>query len=109
MKLFVSYAFGAYRDAFCTGLLPFGGHQQGGIALGISIGLRGHRGGDQTVAVLDQCMTEIRQLRFFAIALFIGTRLRIGGRLMGLVRALLPMEVRTVTIVRTILLAEALL
>ncbi len=69
----------AYRDAFCTGLLPFVEHQQGGIALGMSIALRGHRGGDQTVTVLDQCMTEIRQLRLFAIAYLIETRIRIGG------------------------------
>jgi len=70
---------GAYRHAFCTGLLPFVEHHQVGIALGMSIGLRGHRGGDQTVAVLVQCMNEIRQLR-----------LRIGGLLMGLVRVLCP-------------------
>ena len=62
---------GAYRGAFCTVLLPFVEHQQGGIALGLPMGVRGHRDGDQTVTVLDQCMTEIRQLRLFAIAFLI--------------------------------------
>ncbi len=34
-------------------------HHQGGIALGIAVGVSGHRCGDQTVAVLQQSMAEI--------------------------------------------------
>ena len=77
------------RDTSRTGRSPFVEYQQGGVALGMGC----HRGGDQAVTFLDQRITGIGQLRLLAIAFLVETRLRIGGRLMGLVRPLLPMKV----------------
>ena len=82
--------------------------QQSGFALGIAIGLGGHRGGDQAVTVLHQRMAEIGQMRLLAVALLVEPGVRIGGRSMGLVRALLTVEVRAVAI-GAVLLTEALL
>ena len=82
--------------------------QQRGFGLGIAIGLSGHRGGDQAVAVLHQRVAEIGQVRFLAIALLVEPGIRISRRFMRLVGALLPVEVRAVAI-GAVLLAEALL
>src|SRR5450755_3290746 len=60
---------GAHSDATCTALLLLGQHQQRGIALGIAISMSHHRSGDQPVAVLNQGMAKITQLRLLAVAL----------------------------------------
>ncbi len=62
---------GTHRDAPRAALLLFGKHQQRRIALGISVGVRHHRSGDQTVAVLHQRMPQITQLRLLAVALLV--------------------------------------
>ena len=85
---------GTNRDASGTRLLPLVEHQQGGVAFRMAVRLRGHRGGDQAVAVLHQRMAQIRQPGLLAVALLVQPRLRIGGRLMGFGRPLLSMEVR---------------
>lgn len=47
----------------------------------------------QTVMILHQGMVEEDQLRFVALALFVQTGIRIGGRGVGFVDALLTLEV----------------
>jgi hypothetical protein len=89
----------AQRDApFAASALLFEQDQRG-LAFGVAIGRGHHRGGDQAVAVLHQRVAEIGQMRLLAIALHVQPRVRIGGRLMRLVRALLAVEVRPVAIV----------
>jgi hypothetical protein len=83
-------------------------HQQGGIALGIAIGVSGHRGGDQAVAILHQRMAEIAQPGLRAIALLVQPSIRIGGRLVRLVGALVAVEVRSVPAAGAVFAAEAL-
>ncbi len=86
-----------------------GKHQQRGIALGVTVGMRHHRRGDQPVAVLHQGMAKITQLRLLAVALLVQPRIGIGGRLMRLVPSLLSVKVRAIAIVGAILAAKALL
>jgi len=50
--------------------LHFGQNQQGGLALGVAVGLGDHRGGDQAAAVLGQSVAKIGQMRLLAISLF---------------------------------------
>ncbi len=52
-------------------------------------------------------MAQISQMRLLAVALLIKLRVRVGGRGMAVVRALLAMEVRTV-VIASVLRAEAL-
>ena len=42
------------RDPLRAVLLPLLKHEQGGVALGMPVGLRGHRGRDQAVTILHQ-------------------------------------------------------
>ena len=84
-------------------------HQQRRIALGIAIGVRHHRGGNQPVAVLNKRVAQIAQLRLFAVALLVQPRIGISGGLMRIVAALLSAKVRTIVIVGAILGAKALL
>ena len=65
-------------------------HQQRGVALRVTIGVRHHRRGDQPVAVLHQRVAQIAQLRLLAIALLVKPRICIGGGLMRLVERLWP-------------------
>src|SRR5260370_39783805 len=99
----------AYGDAARAVLLLLMKHQQRGVALGVSIGVRDHRGRDQAVAVLHQCVAQITQLRLLAVALLVQPGVGIGGRFMRLVGALLAAKVRTVAVVGAVLGAEALL
>lgn len=55
-----------------------------------------HRGGDQSVAVLHQRVPQIGQVRLLAVALLAQPRVRVGGRFMRVVAALLAVEVRVV-------------
>jgi len=71
-------------------------HQQRGIALGIVIGVRHHRGGNQPVAVLDKRVAKITQLRFLSETHYLQPRTGIGGRFMRLVRAALAAEARPI-------------
>jgi hypothetical protein len=50
---------GAHGDAAFASLLLVLKHPQSGFALGISIGLGDHAGGDQAVAVLQQCVAQM--------------------------------------------------
>ena len=98
----------AHGDAPRTALLLVGQHQQRRLALGVAIGLGGHRGGDQTIAILHQGVAQIGQFGLLAVALLVQPRVRVGGRFVRLVGALAVVEVGTVA-VRSVLLAEALL
>ena len=94
---------GACRDASRTGLLPFVEHQQGGVALG----MRRHRGRDQTVTVLAHdpdtpAWTPCHSSSHKAVR---PDRWSTDGSR----SSASPVEVRAVTIGRAILLAEALL
>ncbi len=89
----------AHGDAARAALLLLLKHQQSGIALGQSVGVSDHPGGDQAVAVLHQRVAQIAQLRFLAIALLVQPRPRIGGRCMRLVAALLAAKVASVAVI----------
>jgi hypothetical protein len=97
----------AYGDAPPASFSLVLKHQQSGFALGVSIGLGHHGGGDEAVAVLHQRVSQIGQMRFLAIALLVQPRVRVAGRFMRVVGALLAMEVRAIGI-GTVLGAEAL-
>jgi hypothetical protein len=68
-------------------------HQQRRIALGAPVGFQQLRVHDQPVAILHQQIAAVTQLRLLARPLARQLRVRIGLRLMGLVRALLAMKI----------------
>src|SRR2546427_1672646 len=85
-----------------------------GFTFGATRRLGGHASHYQAVAVFDDHVTQVAELRFGAMSLAVQTGLRIRRRLMRLVRPLFPPEIplpsssRT-TPRRTILLLETLL
>src|ERR1035437_886385 len=99
----------AYSNAARAALLLFLQYQQSRIPFGIPIGMRYHRGRDQAVAVLRQCMAQITQLRLLAIALLVQPCIGVGGRFMGLVAALLTTKIRAIAVIFSIFPANAVL
>ena len=100
---------GAHRDPPLTTVLLLLQHQQCCVALGVSIGVRHHRRGNQPVAVLHQRVAQIAQLGLLAIALLVQPRIRISGRFMRLVGTLLATEIRAVAVIGVVFAAKALL
>src|SRR5258707_12535203 len=98
-------AYGDAPPASCSLVLK---HQQRGFALSVAVRLGDHGGGDQAVAVLHQRVPQIGQMRLLAVALLVQSRIRVGGRFMRVVGALLAMEVRAIAAIGigTVLSAE---
>jgi hypothetical protein len=99
--------FNSEGDALHTVPLLLLKHQQRRVALSVAIGVRQHRSGDQPVAVLDQFVAQMTQLRLLAVALLVQLRIDVVGRLVRLVRSLLAAKI--VSVAGTVFTAKALL
>ena len=79
------------------------------LAFGPAVGFGQRRIYGQPVAVVDQYMAQIGQLRFLPVALAIELRFGVGRRTMRVVAPLLPAEAAFAAVIGTVLGPEALL